>query len=760
MLAGERAAAGGKLRVAQLKGGQRWLEPAKLENVCPYGQALVGIDRALSSLPREAGQSAADASFRFFMDRAPLMMGTVALLPDGDLLHVYDNAATTRFFGVQPHETEGRTARQLGAPEAVIAMWRQRYEDAARQGESVAFEYVHEHSSGLRLLAVTVSALDVQAEEGAPLFSYIADDVTERRASEMSLRASEAALRGVFEQAAIGLAMVDLDGRWLRVNRRLSEMLGYTEDELAALTFQDISHPDDLAADMAHVKALLDGETATYVMEKRYFRRDGSTMWAQLTVSLLRMPEGEPERFISVIEDISARKAAEASLTLAERRLAMATHASGLGVWEWVFGQDAVHYSARAREICGFPPDRPVTLPEILQSVHDDDRERVAASAARPRRPHDEPATLEYRVVRPGGEVRWVRAFSTVVAERTGSPDSRLRLFGTLDDITGQREMIDRLAASEARLHLALDAGRMAVFEWPLDDPEPPLTPELRRQLGIADEEPSTVEQRRERYHAEDAAMAASTRQQALESDERFLDFSFRYHRPDGQQRWLQVRSEIVRDEAARPARLVGVQMDVTEERENAERLRLLMREVDHRANNLLAVVQSLVSLSRADDVAGYREVLEGRIQALARAHRLLAEARWTGADLVRLVEEELRPFGVNDGDRIMVKGPAVSLAPAQAQALSLCLHELATNAVKYGALSAPHGRLSVEWRHTAGQLTLLWIELGGPPARAPLKSGFGMTLLSRSLGGPIGGAVDLAWAATGLSATVTLPLP
>ncbi len=698
------------------------------------------------------------------MDRSPLMMGTVALLDDGDLLHVYDNAATARFFGLQSGETEGRTARDLGASEPAVELWRQRYAEAAERGGDIAFEYVHELASGDRLLSVTVSALGQTTEgqttgSGLPLFSYIAEDITERRAAELSLRDSEAALRGLFEQVAIGLAMVDLDGRWLRVNSRLSAMLGYTEAELAALTFQDISHPDDLAIDMAHVRELLDGVASTYVMEKRYYRRDGSTMWAQLTVSLLRRPDGEPDRFISIIEDIDARKAAERSLTLAERRLAMATQASGLGVWEWVFGQDAVHYSAQAREICGFSREQPVTLSAILQAVHADDRAMVRASAERQRSPRDDPAKLEYRIVRPDGEVRWLRAFSTVVAEGSGDAADRLRLFGTLEDVTEHRRMIDRLAASQARLNLALDAGRMAVFEWSLDQEEPPLTPELRRQLGIADSEHSTAEERREYYHPEDAAVVSSTRQRALDSDERFLDFSFRYRRPGGQQRWLQVRSEIVRDEDNRPVRLVGVQMDVTEERETAERMRLLMREVDHRANNLLAVVQSLVSLSRGDDVVSYRDILEGRIQALGRAHRLLAEARWMGADLSMLVEEELRPYGLNDRERIALTGGPVSLAPAQVQAVSMCLHELATNAAKYGSLSTPTGRLSVEWRRQDDSLTIVWSERGGPPTQAPSRRGFGMSLLSRSLGGAIGGAVDLDWSSTGLIATLTVPI-
>jgi PAS domain S-box-containing protein len=581
-----------------------------------------------------AGPPGADASLRFFLDRTPLMMGTVAVLTDGDLLHLYDNPATTRFFGLAAGQTEGRTARSLGVPEPSIALWRRHYEEAGRDNRHVGFEYDHDLPGGPKTISVTVSALGTHTEAGDPQFSYIAEDVTERRRAETALAESEATLGAVFEQAAIGLAVVALDGRWLRVNGRLRQMLGYTEEEFAELTFQDISHPDDLTADLAQVDRLLAGEASSYVLEKRYYRRDGSVVWAQLTVSLLRGPDGAPDRFVAVVEDIGARKAAEETVKLTERRLAMATRASGLGVWEWVFGSSAVHYSPRARDICGFGAQEDVTIDAVVQRVHPDDREMVRGRAARSRGPEVETARADYRVLHPALGVRWVRAFSTVVAdEDTGEEagEGRWRLFGTLEDITEQRE--------------------------------------------------------------------------------------------------------------------------------NEERLRLLMREVDHRANNLLTVVQSLVHLSRGGDVDGYRAVLGGRIQALSRAHQLLSETRWAGADLRRLAEEELRPYGLEERGRMRIEGETVSLSPARAQAIGLCLHELATNAAKHGALSRPEGKVTVKWRCEHEVLTLHWTERGGPKVTAPSRTGFGATLLARSLGGPLGGEVALDWDEAGLTAELRLPL-
>ena len=426
------------------------------------------------------------------------MMGTVALLADGDLLHLYSNPATTRFFGIQPGEADGRTARSLGVPDPVVAMWRRHYEQAAAVKDHVGFEYLHDTPYGPRMLSVTVTALT------PPNFSYIAEDVTERRK-------------------------------------------------------------------------------------------------------------------------------AEASLQRTRRRLEMAVRSSRLGVWEWAFGDTAVHYSPRARDICGYAPGEPVTIERVLAHVHPDDLEMVRERTRRQPETPDEQPPVEYRIVHPQRGVRWVKAYSTVV----------------LDDGLG----------------------------------------------------------------------------------------------------------------AGRPLRLFGALEDITEQRDDEERLRLLMREVDHRANNLLTVVQSLVALTRAGDVEGYRTALSGRVQALSRAHQLLSDTRWTGTELRRLAEEELRPYGFGEDRRIRLSGDAVSLSPGQAQALGLALHELATNAAKYGALSLPGGEVLLEWREADGELILTWRERGGPRVTAPIRTGFGATVLARCLGGPLAGRVETDWAELGLTARIHLPM-
>ena len=209
--------------------------------------------------------------------------------------------------------------------------------------------------------------------------------------------------------------------------------------------------------------------------------------------------------------------------------------------------------------------------------------------------------------------------------------------------------------------------------------------------------------------------------------------------------------------------RVIGIGVvceEVTEKRQALDRERLLSREVDHRAKNMLAVVNSIVQLTQSDDVASYREAISGRIQALARTHSLLAGSRWEGSGLTPLLNEELAPF-VREG-RVTTSGPDAILSPMATQDFALVLHELTTNAAKYGALSSPAGRLVVTWALTPGaygdDLTFDWRETGGPPVAQPKRRGFGTALLEASVVDHLKGTVDLNWRPDGLSVNIRFP--
>jgi two-component sensor histidine kinase len=188
-------------------------------------------------------------------------------------------------------------------------------------------------------------------------------------------------------------------------------------------------------------------------------------------------------------------------------------------------------------------------------------------------------------------------------------------------------------------------------------------------------------------------------------------------------------------------------------EREEAENhLRFLLREVDHRANNLLAVVQSIVKLTKADDGELLRRTLLGRISALGHAHQLLAASRWRGADLATLVGQELRPYALGDAGRVSIRGPSMPLSSGEAEALAMAIHELATNAAKYGAFSTPGGMVAVTWdRDHSGARHIRWQEDGGPAVVTPDRKGFGARVLEQALAAVPGGRTALVWRPEGL---------
>lgn len=235
-----------------------------------------------------------------------------------------------------------------------------------------------------------------------------------------------------------------------------------------------------------------------------------------------------------------------------------------------------------------------------------------------------------------------------------------------------------------------------------------------------------------------------------------------------GRRRSMETHAVPFRLPGGGPTGHLGVTRDVTERRAAEARQALLMRELDHRAKNALAVVHAAVRLTRCREPAEYARAVEGRIAALARAHTLLAEGRWDGAEIGALLRGALAPFGIgrwsdnaDGGPRLVLSGPSVLLQPAVAQTLALAVHEMATNATKHGALSQPCGRVELHWAEQEGRwLRLSWLERGGPAvAGPPLRRGFGMRMLDAAVRGQLGGLVEWSWRAAGLSCEIVLPL-
>jgi len=335
-----------------------------------------------------------------------------------------------------------------------------------------------------------------------------------------------------------------------------------------------------------------------------------------------------------------------------------------------------------------------------------------------------------------------------------------------------QRELEQRveertaaLLQGERRLRLAHEAAGIGYWEHDMVTRETRWSPEMYALYGLDPMHDGPMGHERyfaEIVHPDDHKRVIEAARHALETGRYECEYRvMRRNQAGGRDlRWILGRGVVVDGR-----RLLGANVDITARHEAEEQEAMLMREVDHRAKNVLAVVLSLLRLTPRADSALYASSVEGRVAAMARVHTLLAESRWIGAELQEIVEAELAAYaspraGGAHPDRITTAGPSVRLAPHAAQAMSVVLHELATNAGKYGALSVPDGQVSILWRlDPDGTLNLEWSESGGPEIEsAPKRQGFGSRLIDSTVRRQLGGEVTFVWERKGLRCIVVAP--
>jgi PAS domain S-box-containing protein len=322
---------------------------------------------------------------------------------------------------------------------------------------------------------------------------------------------------------------------------------------------------------------------------------------------------------------------------------------------------------------------------------------------------------------------------------------------GELEDSTA------RLLESEQRRSLALAAGRMGSWDWDWLNGDW-MWDEGQFRIFGADSESFVVNPANVQalLHPDDVDELRKAMVQ-FNKGARSYEAEFRIIRPDGEIRWCVGTAAATVDRAGRVIRVSGVTVDITERKRAEERQNLLTREVDHRAKNALALAQSIVRLTRGESVKAYIQAVEGRISALARVHTILSLSSWQGAEITKLVDEELAPYST--GDQIAFSGSNIQLQPATAQTLAMALHELVTNSAKYGALSTLAGRLTIKWEVQADILQMLWEERNGPVVEKPASRGFGTRSVIASIESQLGGQADFDWRSEGLICRLSVPL-
>ena len=284
-------------------------------------------------------------------------------------------------------------------------------------------------------------------------------------------------------------------------------------------------------------------------------------------------------------------------------------------------------------------------------------------------------------------------------------------------------------------------------------------TPTFWRLMGLEPRQgPVPMEVVRAVRHPDDAPRVVQGFEQAMARGDDTYESEYRIIRPsDGQMRWIFGRGRLIRDASGRPVRYSGVDLDVTERKLAEEHVRRLMQEVNHRANNLLAVVQAMAQhIAYSGDARDFVGRFSHRLSALAASNNLLVSGKWQGVEVARLCDSQFAPFGA--AARLKASGPALKLRPQAAQAIGMALHELATNAAKYGALSNSTGSVAVRWSLEQERFTIDWRERGGPAVAAPQRTGFGHTVIAQMTEQTLAGEVSLDFAPEGVRWRLACP--
>lgn len=427
----------------------------------------------------------------------------------------------------------------------------------------------------------------------------------------------------------------------------------------------------------------------------------------------------------------------------------------GIGTYEWRVAEDRLDWSPELRAIYGLER-APDAESGFAERVHPEDRTRVEAETSAYLGTGSSYAH-EFRIVRPDGEIRTVHDRGVIERFQDGRVK---RLLGLNIDITELRqqqlEAEASLRESEARLQLAYEVADIGAWDLDLTRRQSVWSKRLYELLGIDAGQPASDHLFLSHVHPDDQTWMRERYDSAI-AQRTVFDEVFRIIRSDGEVRHVVGKGRVVEQADGEPTRMIGVNYDITDLIQAHEQKHLLMREVHHRFKNTLSMVQAVARQTMQSQPEDFLARFTARIQGLSSAQDMLVHNMWTGVDVLPLVHSQLAHMKDAIGRRIRLSGPAIRLKSDAAQALGMAIHELATNAGKYGALSGETGDVSIEWRlegDPAGgrQFVISWVERGGPPVSKPERLGFGSVVIDRMASAAMNAQVDVDYRPEGLS--------
>jgi PAS domain S-box-containing protein len=597
-------------------------------------------------------------------------------------------------------------------------------------------------------------------QPGSPpgFLKIMRDDTVRRRALEVT-RESEARLAAIFGAAAVGLCEISTQGTFLRVNEELCRILGRSQQELQRLGVADVTHPDDLGVSFETLRQVLESKGVGRV-DKRYLRPDGSEVWASSSISPLLDDGGKVRSLLVVTADLTARHAAEAAVRESEDRLRSLVRASSEVMYATDPGWTVV------RRLDGEGLFGGIHHPNVTwfdYYVHPEDQPGVRAAiqdAIRSRRVLE----MEHRMQRADGSWGWTLSRAVPILDAAGEIKE---WFGAASDITPRKEAEAALLAQKERFRLLVLGMPQLVWRSTNEGAWTWASPQWQAYTGQSTSE-SLGWGWIEAVHPEDRDIAMQAWHEASRTGKLSTEFRLR-SAANGAWQWHQTRSLPVRgaptpeDPEGRILEWIGTSTDIEDLVRLQQQQEVLVAELQHRTRNLLTVIRSI--LGRSLPPSAERDEFDKRLAALGRVQSFLGRTASRSVPLAELVMAELAATGNRAAHRQSVAGPPVDLPSDKVQPLALALHELATNAVKYGALSQPAAHLAVGWHLEAidgrEHLVLDWRESGvAMPATAPPhRQGFGSELIRRALPYQLGGKADLTFTPDGVHCVVTVPM-
>ena len=727
---------------------------------------LLGVTRDITG-PKQAEDKLqkSERAFRELLEALP----AAVYVTDVEGRITYHNTAAIALWGVAPELGKSKFCGswKLYAPDGTpiaphesptaIALDRKK---PIRGGEAIA-----ERPDGTRVPIIPYPTPLFDASGALTGAVNMLVDITERKHAEWAIAERDTQLALAEKVALVGSFTFDIASGEMQISPGYAAIHGLPEGtrETRRCDWRTRVLPDDLPRLDMRLQRAIAAQDRDHHCEFRIIRSSGDIRWIEARSSISYDHAGIAQRIVGTNIDVTERKLAEAGLRESENRLADALEAGQVIAFEWDAATRRSRRSNNAALILGYEEGAGVPgaqCEDFFGKVHPDDRECFKAHIRE--LCIDKPSyALSFRFCSPDGRQLWLEETAKGEFDAAGR---LLRVRGLTRNITERKIAEHALAERNMQLSLAGKAALVGSFAYDIDSEEIQVSAGYSALHGLPD---GTTHITRRMWqmglHPDDLERVEELRNHVFRDRGREYGTEYRIVRSGAELRWIEARCFVSYGIDGLPQRVVGVNIDITGRKRADEHQRVLVAELDHRVKNVLATVSAVAAhtLDTSSSMDDFVAALDGRIRSMATTHELLSGRRWKGIPLAELLRHQLAPYATSNN--MDVKGPDVLLSADAGQSIGMVLHELITNAAKYGALSTRDGRISVRWYwplngKAPDRLVIEWQEIGGPGVEASSKSSYGTSVIADLVPYELGGTTDLVLAPDGVRCRINIP--